>query len=146
MAHRAIRFLLVAGSVVSGLASDACKDSRREAVRAPSRSVAQYPHAADRLIRLVRRQLSDVDPVRTEQEAICETDRMALALGYDEASARIRTALDTAYRTARDSFALGRVERILGGHSLGDGDHVCDSLIAAADREEPIVPGRTAVP
>ncbi len=113
MAHRAIRFLLVAGSVVSGLASDACKDSRREAVRAPSRSVAQYPHAADRLIRLVRRQLSDVDPVRTEQEAICETDRMALALGYDEASARIRTALDTAYRTARDSFALGRVERHL---------------------------------
>lgn len=91
-------------------------------------------------MRLVRRQLSDVDPVRTEQEVICETERMGRTLGYEEAGVRIRSALDTAYRSTHDSLALGRVERELGGHSLGDGDHVCDSLIAAADREEPIVP------
>ncbi|HEY7896625.1 MAG TPA: hypothetical protein VIC24_17100 [Gemmatimonadaceae bacterium] len=78
--------------------------------------------------------------MRTEQEAICETERMALALGYEEAGLRIHSALDTAYLTARDSVAFGRVERMLGGQSLGTGDHVCDSLIAAADREDPIVP------
>jgi hypothetical protein len=64
---------------------------------------------------------------------------MGRALGFKEAALRVRTALDTAYRTARDSIALGRVERLLGGQSFGDGE-VCDSLIAAADREEPIVP------
>lgn len=147
MARPALRDLLVAGSIASSMASGGgCTGSARKPAEAVPHSVARYPHAADRLIRLVRRQLSDADPVRTEQEAICETERMALALGYEEAGVRIRTALDTAYLTARDSLAFGRVERLLGGQTLGTGDHVCDSVIAAADREDPIVPVDSAKP
>lgn len=89
---------------------------------------------------LVRKQLSDADPVRTEQEMMCEGERMSRALGATEAAARISGALDTAYRTHDDSLALERVSRALAGRVLGTGDHVCDSLIAAADRTDPIVP------
>jgi len=146
LTHRRIRLLAVLASFVAGVAPGACnRPARRRAVPAPQ-SVAQYPRAADRLIRLVRRQLSDENPARTEQEVVCETERMAATLGYKEAALRVRTALDTAYLTARDSTALGRVERLLGGRSFGDGNHVCDSLIAAANREEPIVPEKQAKP
>lgn len=142
VARQSFRILVLAGTVASG----ACKRPAHSAAQQPPQSVKKYPHAADRFVRLMRRQLSDVDPVRTEQEAVCETERMALALGDKEAARRVRTALDTTYTTARDSLAFGRVDRALAGHSFGTGDHVCDSLIAAADREEPIVPVGTAVP
>jgi hypothetical protein len=104
--------------------------------------VEQYPHAADRFMLLVRKQLSDPDPARVEQEMMCEGDRMSRALGEAEAEARIRAALDTAYLHHSDSVALRRVSSALAGRVLGTGDHVCDSLIAAADRTDPIVPVR----
>ncbi|HKV52982.1 MAG TPA: hypothetical protein VJO52_17425 [Gemmatimonadaceae bacterium] len=134
------------GGIVWSVASGACYRPAPDARQETPASVARYPHAADRFARLMRRQLSDVDPVLTEQQIICEGERIAITLGDAEASLRIRTALDTAYRTARDSSAFARVERLLGGHSFGTGDHVCDSLIAAADREDPIVPIDSAKP
>jgi hypothetical protein len=143
--HRTVRVVLVAGCIVPLMLCGACKHPLPKAAQA-SWSVARYPRAADRLIGLVRRQLSDANPVRTEQEVICETERLAAALGYEEASARVRGALDTAYRDRRDSLALERVGRMLGGQALGTGDGVCDSLNAAANREDHIVSPRTAVP
>lgn len=91
---------------------------------------------------LVRKQLLDPDPVWVEQEMMCESERMSRALGTSEAAARVSDALDTAYLHHEDSVALRRVAQALGGLTLGTGDHVCDSLIAAADRTDPIVPVR----
>ncbi|HXE61406.1 MAG TPA: hypothetical protein VN607_11905 [Gemmatimonadaceae bacterium] len=122
------------------LAPGACKRPAHNGGQPAPHSVAQYPHAIDRFIGLVRRQLSDVDPLQTEQELTCESERIARSLGGAEALARIRTALDTAYPRRSDTVALGMLEQHLAGHSFGAGNHVCDSLIAAANREEPIVP------
>lgn len=91
---------------------------------------------------LVRKQLSDRDPARVEQELMCEGERISRVLGAPEAAARISSALDTAYLHHEDTVALRRVAQALGGLTLGTGDHVCDSLIAAADRTDPIVPVR----
>jgi hypothetical protein len=91
---------------------------------------------------LVRKQLSDPDPARVEQEMMCEGERMSRALGAAEAAARVSDALDTAYPQHDDTVALQRVARALAGRTIGTGDHVCDSLIAAADRTDPIVPVR----
>ena len=135
---RTLRVTLIAASLY---ASGACK---RPAHDPPivQESVAQYPRAADRFMLLVHKQLSDSDPVRVEQEMMCEGERMSRALGPGEAAARIRGALDTAYLHHDDSLALPRVARALAGHALSTGNHVCDSLIAAADRTDPIVPVR----
>lgn len=146
LARRPIGILIATIGIVSSIGSSSCTRSAHDVTHEDPRSVAKFPRAADRFIRLVRRQLTDVDPARTEQEVVCETDRMGIALGYKEAALRVRTALDTAYLTARDSIALGRVQRLLGGQAFGDGDHVCDSLIAAADREDPIIPIDSAKP
>lgn len=124
------------------LASGACQRPAHDTARATLRSLQQYPHAADRFMLLVRKQLLDPDPVFVEQQIMCETDRMSRALGEAEAEARILTALDTAYLRHDDSVALQRVSSALAGRVLGTGDQVCDSLIAAADRTDPIVPVR----
>jgi len=73
---------------------------------------------------------------------MCEGERMSRALGARQAAARISSALDTAYPYHDDTIALQRIANALAGHALGTGDHVCDSLIAAADRTDPIVPVR----
>lgn len=124
------------------LASGACQRPAHDAARARARSLEQYPRAADRFILLVRKQLWDPDPVSVEQQMMCESERMSRALGAAEAEVRILTALDTAYLHHDDSVALERVGRALAGHVLGTGNDVCDSLIAAADRTDPIVPVR----
>lgn len=138
MAVSAPRLILIVASLS---ASGACE---RPAHAPPgrSRSVAQYPHAADRFMLLVRKQLADPDPVQVEQEMMCEGERMSRALGAAEAAGRISGALDTAYLHHDDTVALQRVARELAGRALGTGGHVCDSLIAAADSVEPIVPVR----
>lgn len=67
---------------------------------------------------------------------------MSRVLGPAEAAARVRGALDTAYLHHDDTLALQRIGRALAGRVIGTGNHVCDSLIAAADRTDPIVPVR----
>lgn len=126
--------------VASLFASGACKRPARDASHGSPRSGALYPHAADRFMLLARKQLSEADPTLVEQEMMCEGERMSRALGAAEAAVRISGALDTAYRNHNDSVALERVSRALAGRVLGTGGHVCDSLIAAADRTDPIVP------
>jgi len=111
----------------------------------PSR-VVQYPRAADRFILLVRKQLTAADPAEVEQQILCEAERVSRALGDAETSIRLRSALDTAYARRSDSLLFERVSRSLAGRVLGTGDHVCDSLIAAADRIDPIVPVRQTAP
>ena len=133
------RAILIAASLY---ASGACSRPAHDAARQRPQSVAEYPHAADRFMLLVRKQLLDPDPVWVEQEMMCESERMSRALGTSEAAARVSDALDTAYLHHEDSVALRRVAQALGGLTLGTGDHVCDSLIAAADRTDPIVPVR----
>ena len=139
----AVRILLI---LVLLLASGACERPARDAVRASPRSVEQYPHAVDRFMQLARKQLSASDPVSVEQQMMCESERVSRALGAAEAEARILTALDTAYLHHDDSVALQRVGQAMAGRVLGTGDHVCDSLIAAADRIDPIVPVRQPAP
>jgi len=106
----------------------------------------QYPRAADRFILLVRKQLTAADPAEVEQQILCEAERVSRALGDAETSIRLRSALDTAYARRSDSLLFERVGRSLAGRVLGTGDHVCDSLIAAADRIDPIVPVRQTAP
>jgi hypothetical protein len=136
---QAFRILLI---LVPLLASGACQRPAHDAARASPQSLEQYPHAVDRFMQLVRKQLSDSDPVSVEQQMMCESERVSRALGAAEAEARILTALDTAYMHRDDSVALQRIGRAMAGRVLGTGDHVCDSLIAAADRTDPIVPVR----
>lgn len=128
-------------AVATLCASGACKRPAHDAPRTPS-SVTAYPRAADRFMLLVRKQLSDADPARVEQEMMCEGERMSRALGAAEAATRIGDALDTAYVSRADTFALRRVADSLAGRTFGTGDHVCDSLIARADSVDPIVPVR----
>lgn len=128
--------------VASLYASGACRRPAHDALRPRPQSVAQYPRAADRFMLLVRKQLSDPNPVWVEQEMMCESERISRALGASEAAARVSDALDTAYTHHEDTLSLQRVARALAGRTLGTGDHVCDSLIAAADRTDPIVPVR----
>lgn len=134
---------MVFGIGLSLSAPGACTGPAHDTRPTPG-SVARYPHAADRFVRLVRAQLTAPDAVAAEQAIMCEGERMSRALGDAEAFERIRSALDTAYGGASDSAALRRVSRALAGHALGTGNHVCDSLIAAADRAGPIVPVRRA--
>lgn len=128
--------------ILASFASGACERPAHDANSPARRSATQYPHAADRFIQLVRKQLTAPNPAAVEQEIMCEGERMSRALGDAETSIRIRSALDTAYPRRSDSLAFQRVGRALEGHVLGTGDHVCDSLIAAADSVEPIVPVR----
>jgi len=123
-------------------ASGACKRPAHKTEHTLPHSVAHYPHAADRFILLVRKQLTAPDPAEVEQEIMCEGERVSRVLGDAEKSIRLRSALDTAYSRRVDSLAFQRVGRALEGRVLGTGDHVCDSLIAAADRTDPIVPVR----
>jgi len=139
----AARFIL---TVATLFAPGACKRPAHDAPHTHSRAATDYPRAADRFILLVRKQLTDPDPVRIEQEMMCEGERMSRALGARQAAARISSALDTAYPYHEDTIALQRVANALAGRALGTGDHVCDSLIAAADRIDPIVPVRQAAP
>jgi len=90
---QAVRVLLL---LMPLFAPGACKRPARDASRTNPRSVEQYPHAVDRFMRLVRKQLSDSDPVSVEQQMMCESERVSRALGAAEAEVRIRTALDTA--------------------------------------------------
>jgi len=94
----------------------------------------------------VRQQLAAEDPLQAEQQILCEGERMSRTLGDREAAERIRSALDTAYRRKKDSVALPGISRALAGHALGTEGHVCDSLIAAADSVDPIVPVRQRTP
>ena len=115
-----------------------CREHKPSREKGTPSSVARYPHAADRFTTLVRRQLSARDPVRAEQEVLCETDRMARALGEREALLRVQTALDTVYRTRADSNAVPGLDRQLGGRVFTAGGAACDSMIAAWDSVAPI--------
>ena len=137
------RFILIVATL---FAPGACKRPAHDALHTQSRATTEYPRAADRFILLVRKQLDDSDPVRVEQEMMCEGERMSRALGARQAAARISGALDTAYPYHEDTIALQRIAKALAGRVLGTGDHVCDSLIAAADRIDPIVPVRQPAP
>jgi hypothetical protein len=108
--------------------------------------MAAYPHAADRYTLLVRSQLTAVDPALIEQQVVCEGIRLEKALGGDEALLRIRSALDTAYRTRADSDALQRLSDKLAGQEFGSDGTACDSMIAAWDSASPIRPEHTGAP
>jgi|SRR5579872_2279307 len=132
--------------VIALVAPGACQRPAHNSRSPVPSSVAQYPHAADRFILLVRQQLTAPDPAEVEQQILCEAERVSHTLGEAETSIRLRSALDTAYARRSDSLLFERVSRSLAGRVLGTGDHVCDSLIAAADRIDPIVPVRQPAP
>lgn len=107
---------------------------------AAARAARLYPHATDRLDRLLRRQLTDPDPLSVQQMISCEEIRVAKVLGEDEGVRRIDIVLKTADTSEADFAARQRVQRALVGHATSYGGRACDSLNAIADREDPLVP------
>ena len=105
----------------------------------PPRTLATYPHAADRYARLLQRQLTDSNPIEVQQELSCEAGRLVDVLGGDEMRLRITGVEDSVYRTPAARAARARVEEIVSGRSYEVGGALCDSLNAIADREDPIV-------
>jgi len=136
----------IIGTAALCIVASACRRPPRNSVHSVPQSVTRYPHATDRFVNLVRQQLTSRDPVVVEQEIMCEGVRISRVLGDAETSIRIRSALDTAYVRRIDSLAFRRVAQALEGHMLGTGGHVCDSIIAAADSVDPIVPVRQRAP
>jgi len=107
--------------------------------KGPSRTLATYPHAADRYARLLRRQLTAPHPIDVQQEITCEMGRLADSLGGDEMQLRIAGVQDSIYRTPAARAARARVEKLIWGRSYEVNGPLCDSLNAIADREDPIV-------
>ena len=105
-----------------------------------------YPHATDRLTRLLARQLTDSDPLGVQQLVICEEARLADALGTDEAMLRARRVHDSVYASPAGKAAWQRIRSALSGHSVEFMGPLCDSLNVIADREDPIVKVDTAKP
>lgn len=112
--------------------------SESSSSRVPSKSVATYPHATDRLYRLYRQQLSDPNPFPAEQAIACEQRRMRIALGNDEGKTRADAVLDTVFQTPADRAAHARAQAKLAGAIVYLGGEACDSLDALAQREVPI--------
>ncbi len=122
--------------VLLGLLLTACGEPRP---KGPSHTLTTYPHAADRYARLLRRQLSDSNPIALQQQLSCEAARLIDSLGPDEMQLRVAGVEDSVYRTPAARAARTRVDQVISGRSYEVGGPVCDSLNAIADREDPIV-------
>ncbi len=130
-------------TLTAGVALAACSEPLP---KGPAKSVKSYPNAADRYARLLRRQLSDSDPVDLQQELSCEQWRLSQALGVDDALLRVAAVRDTVLAAPDARAAHARVQRMVAGRSYEVGGALCDSLNVIADREDPIVKVDTTRP
>lgn len=107
--------------------------------KGPSKTLATYPHAADRYARLLRRQLTSTNPIAFQDSLSCEASRLVDSLGPDEMRLRLQAVEDSTYRSSADSQARVRVDGAVSGRSYEASGAFCDSVNAIADREDPIV-------
>lgn len=77
----------------------------------------EVPDGGDSLAKLLRRQLTDPDPVRIQHAIQCEHERLGQLLGPEKSFLVSRRVADTVY-TWRDRPAIRRVDSALGGHSF----------------------------
>lgn len=129
---------MAGAALVLGVA--ACDAGARRPPADSSWTLATHPRALDRYTRLKRRQLTDPDPRAVQQLIQCELGRVSDALGPGEMDRRSEAALDTAYRDDVERRTRLRLEPVLGGAAFEVGGPLCDSLNAAADREEGPIP------
>jgi len=113
--------------------------------RGSSTTVSDQPHATDRYARLLRRQLTDSDPLAVEREITCEVGRIAAAFGGDEAKRRLRPVDDSIVRSAHDRHRYYEIDSMRAFRSFEIGGPLCDSLNAIADREVPVKPISTSM-
>jgi hypothetical protein len=110
--------------------------------RAKSTTLESQPHAADYYAKLYQRQLTEADPVPTQQALTCEVGRLERALGQAEAAIRVRGANDTIVLTPAEQKNSQRVAGLVGNRQYWADGPVCDALNKVADREVPLT--RTA--
>lgn len=106
--------------------------------QSPPASAKQYPHATDRLVRLVDKELNDTTyaAAAPDQYAVnCEFVRLHDALGIGEGEARIHAVLDS-FQT-HDPTRVDRLNHVLGGHAMAIAAR-CPAVNAAADSADPL--------
>ena len=74
------------------------------------------------------------------QRLLCESARLARALGATEATRRTAAVYDTVVRTPADRAAARRAGAAASGRAYAISGEVCDSLRAIADREDGPIP------
>ena len=111
--------------------------------RGSSTTVSNQPHAADRYARLLRRQLTDGDPMAVHREISCEVGRIAAMFGGDETKRRLTPVRDSIVRSDRRRDY--QIDSILAGHTFEVSGPLCDSLNAIANREAPLKPISTSM-
>lgn len=103
----------------------------------PPASAKQYPHATDRLVRLINKELTDTtyEMLKPDVRATdCEFDRLLDAFGMGEGKARYQAVLDSFQR--HDAVRMDRLNRLLSGHT--ETVPGCAGLSAAADSTDPL--------
>lgn len=128
------RMLLCAGAIV--LASGGLTACPQEPHYPPA-SLKQYPHATDRYVRLMDKELSDTtyEMLKPDVRATdCEFDRLLDAFGMGEGNARAQAVLDSFQR--HDAVRMDRLNRLSGGHT--ETAPGCARLNAAADSTDPL--------
>jgi hypothetical protein len=111
--------------------------------RGSSTTVSDQPHATDRYARLLRRQLTDSDPMMVHRAISCEVGRIAAIFGGAETKRRLKPVRDSIVRSNRRRDY--QIDSILASHTFEVSGPLCDSLNAIADREVPLKPISTSM-
>jgi hypothetical protein len=104
----------------------------------PSPTTILYPHATDRLVRLIDKGLNDTtySAAAPDQYAVnCEYIRLHDAFGIGEGEARIHAVLDSFQ--VHDRSRIDRLNRVLGGHVMAIAAK-CPAANAVADSTDPL--------
>jgi hypothetical protein len=100
-------------------------------------TLGRYPHAMDRLARLMRAEFTSADPVEVEQAIRCEITRVQRVLG-DDFRIRQRLLVDSLHQEyAAEQFNL--VGQRLAAAPTPSGDApACKAINEDAEREAPL--------
>lgn len=111
----------------------------RDAPPLPARptTLSTYPHAMDRLARLMREEFTAADPLPVEQRIRCENARVERVLGRD-----FRTRLLWLQDSLRSEFSSEQFnqlgQRLARVPSSSGYDPTCRAVEAEAEREAPL--------
>ena len=103
----------------------------------PPASVSQYPHATDRLVRLIAKELTDTtyETLKPDAKMVdCELERLMDGFGIGEGMARAKAVKDSVKRHDPDRW--DRLNRLLSGHT--ETVPGCIGVNAAADSTDPL--------
>ncbi len=103
-------------------------------------TVESQPHAADYYSQVLQRQLTEPDPVISQQQLVCEVGRMTKALGGKETALRVRGVTDSVVQTAGELANARRVAAKASTYEFEIAGPICDSLNVIAARIAPMTP------